>query len=187
MSKLVKSISDPFQIFKVEKQKSALWFLFTVICGLLGIVMNVWSHLGPGVGLYKAVLQEFSVNSFYTYSIVLLTCTAGSLFMKIDTDKMVTYTTIKEWLLIILGAFVFAGAFLCQSRDKLPGFNWFQLVYFVLTILMAVYGFCVINMDRHPELFVEIQDSITQEEAEGIKEMIDKMSTVTTDKKGNKV
>ena len=91
------SLIGPFKIFKVETQKSALWFLFTVICGLIGIVMNVWSHLGPDVNLYNAILNEFTVNSFYTFSIVLLTCTAGSLFMKIDTDRMITFKSIKEW------------------------------------------------------------------------------------------
>ncbi len=185
MSRFVNSIFIPFKIFRVETQKSALWFLFTVVCGQIGIVVNIWSHLAPRVGLYDAVLEEFTVNSFYTYSIVLLTCTAGSLFMKIDKDKMITYTAIKEWLLIALGGLVFIGAFLCQSRGKISGYNWYQLGYFILAIVFAVYGFCVVNMDRHLELFSEIQDPITQEEADSIKGMIDKMSKVTKDKKGN--
>ena len=187
MSRFTKSIFSPFKIFKVETQKSALWFLFTVICGLIGIVMNVWSHLGPEVRLYDAILNEFTVNSFYTYSIVLLTCTVGSLFMKIDSDKMITYTSIKLWLMIVLGGFVFIGAFLCQSRGNISGFNWYQLFYFLLTVLFAVYGFCVVNMDRHPELFYDIQDPMTQDEANNIKGMVDKMAKVTNDQKGNKL
>ena len=107
--------------------------------------------------------------------------------MKIDSDKMLTYSAIKVWLMIVLGGFVFVGAFLCQSRDKISHFNWFQLGYFILAIVLAIYGFCVINMDRHPALFVDIQDPITQEEAENIKCLIDKMSKVSNDQKGNKV
>lgn len=181
------SLIGPFKIFKVETQKSALWFLFTVICGLIGIVMNVWSHLGPDVNLYNAILNEFTVNSFYTFSIVLLTCTAGSLFMKIDTDRMITFKSIKEWLLIVLGGCVFIGAFLCQSRGKIPSYNWLQLFYFIFAIGLAVYGFCVVNLDRHPELFADIQEQITPEDAEDIKRMVDKMSQLSNDKKGNKL
>ena len=187
MSRFFKSIIYPFRIFGEDTQKASLWFLFTVICGLIGIAVNVWSHLSSEVNLYHAILQEFSVNSFYTYSIVLLTCTAGELFMKIDKEKMITYTTIKEWLLIVLGGFVFIGAFLCQSREKLTGFNWYQLFYFIFTVLLAVYGFCVVNLDRHPDLFVDIQDPLSPKEAEEIKGMIEKMSQITTDNKGNNV
>lgn len=185
MSRFSNSIFRPFKIFGVETQQATIWFLFTIICGLIGICMNVWAHIGSSVNLYQAILQEFMANSFYTYSIVLLTCTCGSLFMKMDKDRLVTYKSIKIWLMILLGAFVFIGAFLCQSRDKLPFFNRYQLAYFLMAIVLAVYGFCVINMDRHPELFKDIQDNYTKEEAERIKVLVDKMSSVTSDKKGN--
>jgi hypothetical protein len=186
MSRFSRSIKLPFKVFSIEKRKSLLWLLFTVICGLIGIGVNIWSHLSS-MDLYNAIVHEFSVNSFYTYSIVLLTCTIGSIFMKIDTDKMITYTGIKEWILIALGAVVFIGAFLCQSQDRLSGSNWYQLFYFLLAIFLSIYGYCVVNMDRHPELFVEIQEQLSAQEAEEIKGMVDKMSNLTEDKKGNKV
>ena len=107
--------------------------------------------------------------------------------MKMDKDRLVTYKAIKIWLLILLGGFVFIGAFLCQSRGKLPCFNWYQLIYFLLTIIIAVYGFCVVNMDRHPNLFTDLEDRITQEDADEIKGLIDKMSRVSQDIKGNKI
>lgn len=187
MSRFSKRLVYPFKFFGVETQQASIWFLFTIICGLIGIGMNVWSHLGEDVKLYRAILQEFTVNSFFTYSIVLLTCTAGTLFMKMDKERLVTYKTIKIWLLIILGGFVFVGALLCQSRDKLPGYNWWQLVYFILTIVFAVYGFCVVNMDRHPDMFVELEDPISQEDADNITVLLNKMTNVNNDGKGNKV
>lgn len=187
MKQFTKKVVRPFKFFVVEKQQASIWFLFTIICGLIGISMNVWSHVNAEVNLYHAILREFSANSFFTYSIVLLTCTAGSLFMKMDKDRLVTFKSIKIWLLIILGGFVFFGAFLCQSRDKLSGFNLFQLAYFLIAIVLAVYGFCVINMDRHLDIFTDLQDSITNEDAESLKSLIDKMTKVTEDNKGNKV
>lgn len=187
MNRLTKSIVYPFRLFGAETQQASIWVLFTIICGLIGICMNVWSHVGPEVGLYQAIKQEFIVNSFYTYSIVLLSSTAGALFMKMDKDRLVTYKAIKIWLLILLGGFVFIGAFLCQSRGKLPCFNWYQLIYFLLTIIIAVYGFCVVNMDRHPNLFTDLEDRITQEDADEIKGLIDKMARVSQDIKGNKI
>ena len=187
MNQFTKKVIRPFKFFSVEKQQASIWFLFTIICGLIGIGMNVWSHVNTEVTLYQAILQEFSANSFFTYSIVLLACTAGSLFMKMDKDRLVTFKSIKIWLLIILGGFVFFGAFLCQSRDKLPSFNWYQLAYFLIAIVLAVYGFCVVNLDRHLDVFTDLQDPITHEDAENIKVLVDKMSKVTEDKKGNKL
>lgn len=185
MSRFSKSITYPFKLFGEETQQSLIWLIFTVVCGLFGIGMNIWSHLGDDSNLYDAILKEFTVNSFYTYSIVLLTCTSGNLFMKMDKDRLMTYKSIKIWLMIVLGFFVFGGGLLCQSRGKLPFFNWFQLLYFLLAIALAVYGFCVVNMDRHPELFDDIQEKITKEDADNIKMLADKMSTVTKDNKGN--
>lgn len=185
MNRLSKSFIYPFKIIRVETQKSLLWFVFTVICGFIGIAMNVWSHLAPKVSLYDAILQEFNVNSFYTFSIVLLSCTAGSLYMKIDKDKMITFTTVKIWLSIVLVGFVFIGAFLCQSRGKIENYNYYQMVYLILTVILAVYNFCVVNLDRHPDLFVDIENTITEEDADQLKILIDKMETVKNDKKGN--
>lgn len=187
MSLFIKSIYYPFRYIKAETQRSFLWLLFTIVCGLIGIGMNVWSHLSEETGLYQAIIIEFSVNSFYTYSIVLLSCTAGALFMKIDRDKMLSFTKIKTWLLIFLGTFVFIGAFLCQSQGKVVSPYRFQLFYFFISVILAVYGFCVVNMDEHPELFDPIQERYTKKEVDTLKNMIDKMPQITDDQKGNKL
>lgn len=187
MKRLLKCVFYPFKFFGLETQQALIWFLFTIVCGLLGIGMNVWSHINAEVKVYQAIVQEFSVNSFFTYSIVLLTCTVGGLIMKMDKDRLVTFKSIKIWLLILLCGFVFAGAFLCQSRGKLSNFNWYQLAYFILTLAFAVYGFCVVNMDRHLDVFGDLLDPITHDDAEDIKGLVDKVSKVTEDKKGNKL
>ena len=187
MSLFIKSIYYPFKYFKADTQRSLLWLLFTIICGLIGIGVNIWSHLSKEIDLYKAIVIEFSVNSFYTYSIVLLSCTAGALFMKIDRDKMLSFTKIKTWLLIFLGIFVFVGTFLCQSQGKVVSPYWFQLFYFLLAIVLAVYGFCVVNMDEFPDLFIAIQERYTKNKVDTLKNMIDKMPQITDDQKGNKL
>lgn len=187
MKQFTKKIVYPFKFFGIEPQQAWIWFLFTILCGLIGIGMNVWSHKNADVTLYNAIVQEFTVNSFFTYSIVLLTGTAGSLFMKMDKDRLMTFKSIKIWLLIFLCGFVFIGTILCQSRDKLLGYNWYQLAYFVLAIALAVYGFCVVNMDRHLDSFVDLLDPVSNKDAAVIKGLVDKMSKLTEDKKGNRV
>lgn len=184
--KIKECIKDPFKYIGLETSRSLIWIIFTVVFGLFGIVFNVWAHV-PAQTWYNAILTEFQVNSFYTFSIVLLASSAGTLFMKLDKDKMLWFSDIKLWLIIVLFVILFVSSFLCQGAEKLPHYNWFQLVYFIFAIIMSIYSFCVVHLDEHPDSFTHLIGKLNQEEADSLKQIIDESQKLSTDSKGLKI
>lgn len=181
--KIISYIKDPFKYIRLEKNRSYIWMLFTIVFGLFGIVFNVWAHLSEKT-FYLAILDEFLANSFYIYSIVLLASSAGSLFMKLNKDKMLWFSDIKLWLIVVFFIILFISFFLSQGRGKLPGYNWFQLVFFVFSIILCVYNFCVVNLDEHPETFAHLISNMDQQEADSLKNLIDQSQKLSRDSKG---
>ena len=179
-------IKEPFKYIKLELSRSLIWIIFTVIFGLFGIIFNIWAHVQDKTW-YNAILTEFQVNSFYTYSIVLLASSAGNLFMKLDKDKMLWFSDIKLWLIIVLFVILFISSFLCQGVEKLPCYNWFQLGYFIFAVLMSIYSFCVVHLDEHPDSFAHLIGKLNQDEADRLKRIIDDSQKLSTDSKGLKV
>lgn len=181
--KIIKYITDPFRYIRLEKNRSYIWILFTIVFGLFGIVFNVWAHLSEK-GFFLAILGEFQVNSFYTFSIVLLASSIGSLFMKLNRDKMLWFSDIKLWLIVFLFIILFISSFLSQGRDKLPGYNWIQLAFFIFSIFLCIYNFCVVHLDEHPEAFAHLIGNMDQQEADNLKNMIDQSQKLSRDSKG---
>lgn len=181
--KIFRYIKDPFYYIKLERNRSYIWMIFTIVFGLFGVGFNVWAHLSEK-SLYLAILEEFQVNSFYTYSIVLLASSAGSLFMKLNKDKMLWFSDIKLWLIVFLFVILFISGFLSQGREKLPGYNWFQLAFFFLSIIICIYNFCVVHLDEHPDSFAQLIGNMNQQEADNLKQMIDQSQKLSRDSKG---
>ena len=180
------SLVKPFRYIKLNRSVSILWGMFTLVFGLFGIGFNIWAHY-PKMNVWNALLNEFAVNSFYTYSIVLLASSMGSLFIKIHKDKMLMYSDIKLWLMVVLFIFLFLSAFLCQGLEKIAHHFWIQLVYFVISILLAIYSFCVCHIDEYPNEFADLQTVYTEEEKQSLTKMISQSQKITTDSNGNKV
>jgi len=180
------SLVQPFRYIELNRNDFLLWGLFTLVFGLFGIGFNIWAHF-PKMDVWNALLTEFAVNSFYTYSIALLASSMGSLFIKIHKDKMLMYSDIKLWLMVVLFVVLFLCAFLCQGMEKISHHYWVQLVYFVISILLAIYSFCICHIDEYPNEFSSIQTKYTEEEQRSLTNMISQSRKITTDSNGNKV
>lgn len=182
--KIIDSIKLPFHYLKLEKNRSCLWVVFTILIGLLGIVMNIIAHLSPECGLFSSIKQEFAVNSFYTFSIVLITSSFGSFFMQLEKNKMLLFTEVKTWLMIVFGFIVFTGAILSMITNKIPHCNYVQLVYFALSIILSLYTFCVTNMEEYSDYFKGLQAPMTAKDKESLAKLASKAISLTQDKKG---
>lgn len=146
--------------------------------------MNIIAHLSPDCGLLCSIKQEFVVNSFYTFSIVLITSSFGSFFMQLEKNKMLLFTEVKTWLMIVFGFFFFIGAILSMISDKVPHCSYAQLVYFILSIILSLYTFCVTNMEEYAEYFKNLQAPMTAEDKESLTKLANKAISLTQDKNG---
>ena len=144
--------------------------------------MNIWSHLEPDCGLIDSIKIELKANSLFTYSIVLLTSAYGSYYMKIAKTKMLLFTTVKTWVSIGIGFFVFLGGILVVSPQKIAHFYWVELGYFILSVLLSIYTFCVTNMDEHPEYFKVLQEDVSDEDFKELHSMIETCKNIVKDK-----
>ena len=180
------SLISPFKYLELNKNVSVLWIMFSLMFGLFGIAFNIFAHI-PQMIIWDALLNEFAVNSFYTYSIVLLASSMGSLFIKLNKDKMLTFSTIKLWLMVILFFVLFMSAFLCQGMEKFSHHFWMQFAYFVISIALAIYSFCVCHLDECPDEFANLQTKYSEEEKKELTSMITQSQKVTTDSNGNKI
>ena len=55
-------IKMPFKYCSLEKNRTLLWAFFTIIIGLTGVCMNIWSHYGPGCDLIDSIKMELKAN-----------------------------------------------------------------------------------------------------------------------------
>ena len=175
-------IIKPFDYCSLEKNRSSLWAFFTIFVGMTGVCMSIWSHLGPDCDLMDSVKIEFKANSLFTYSIVLLTSAYGNYYMKIAKTKMLLFTTVKTWVSIGIGVFVVVGAILVMSPQKIAHFYWVELGYFILSVLLSIYTFCVTNMDEHPEHFKVLQEDVSDEDIKELHSMIEICKNLVKDK-----
>lgn len=180
-------IKMPFKYCSLEKNRTLLWAFFTIIIGLTGVCMNIWSHYGPGCDLIDSIKMELKANGLFTYSIVLLTSAYGNYYMKIAKTKMLLFTTVKTWVTIFIGMFVVIGAILVMSPQKIAHFNWVELGYFVLSVLLSIYTFCVTNMDEHPEHFKVLQEDASDEDFKELHSMIETCRNLVNDKNNIKL
>lgn len=174
----------PFSYIGIKTSRSLMWLLFTVIFGLFGIMFNVFASL-PERTLYEAILHELAVNSFYTYSVVLLASAMGALFVKMSEVKSFVFSDIKLWLMVVIFILMFISSFLCQGMEKFRGHFWVQSGYFLLSVTLTVYSYCVCHLDEYPEKFARLLTRYSATELDEMKKMISESQKLTKDNKGN--
>lgn len=180
----MKRLFLPFCYIGLKTSKSLMWLLFTVIFGLFGIILNIYASF-PDKTLYEAILREFAVNSFYTYSVVLLASAMGALFTKMSEIKSFVFSDIKIWVMVFIFIQMFISSFLCQGMEKFSGHFWLQFIYFLFSILLTVYSYCVCHIDEYPDKFSRLLTRYSEAELAEVQKMISESQTLTKDKNGN--
>ena len=180
----MKRLFLPFGYIGIKTSRSLIWLLFTVIFGLFGILFNVFASF-PEKSLYEAILHELAVNSFYTYSVVLLASSMGALFVNMSELKSFVFSDIKIWLMVVIFILMFISSFLCQGMEKFRGHFWMQLGYFLISITLSIYSYCVCHLDEYPEKFARLLTRYSATELEEMNRVISKSQELTKDKNGN--
>lgn len=178
----------PFLVIKQQKGLFMLWFLFTIIAGLLGPIINIinkcWFGLHP-MGYASAILQESLSGTFYTFSVVLIASSLGAVLLKMF-ELSNKFLKLKLYYIAIcifpmlIGAVCYSSHMSNQTvgnhrletvvkitsekSDSIADVDHIQLVFFVIAIIIGVYAFCLQYMSLNPEKFPDLQDDYVGEE-----------------------
>lgn len=171
-----KQVFQPFRIIYIHGMAFFLWFSFTLIGGLIGIVVSIiHNSLFGGLTFTEAMYIESRNGSFYTYSIAIVASVLSTAFIVFAENSRLRFRrhqivtiTISIFLLFFGGVFYALSieAPLVEEMQKINdiSINWRQLSVVGVSILVAIYSFCVCRLDSHAEQFKEIMSSKNREE-----------------------
>lgn len=198
ISILVHRIFLPLKVLKLKKGTFFLWFLFTIIAGLLGPIINIANNCGfNDMPMVLSILEDSQTGTFYTFSIVLIASAIGSLFLNM-LDSSDTFRKMKLYFMAIcIFPLFFGGIYYSSfSQKKKEDFKLAyvshkkameterakeqeiiivvdvkQLVIFILSLVISIYAFCLQYMNANKSEFKEIEDSYLDQEELGLKRM----------------
>lgn len=203
----------PYKVLKLKKGTFFLWFLFTIIAGLLGPIINIANNCGfNDMPMVLSILEDSQTGTFYTFSIVLIASAIGSLFLNL-LDSSDTFRKMKLYFMdICIFPLFFGGIYYSSfSQKKKEEFKLAyvshkkavekestrgqeiivvvdkkQLVIFLLSLIISIYAFCLQYMNANKSEFKEIEDSYLDKEELGLKRM-NEILDAETDMEGVKV
>ena len=197
----------PLKVVRLKKGTFFLWFIFTIIAGLLGPIINVANNFGfNDVPISLSIFEDSQAGTFYTFSIVLIASAIGSLFLNL-LDAADVFKKMKLYFMAIcIFPLFFGGIFYSSFTQKhkeevkiesyiesskvqnnsnmLPkeielSIDWIQLSLFLLALIISIYAFCLQYMNANKSEFEEIEDSYLENEGLRLKRMNDILNAET--------
>ena len=198
---MIKKILSPFKVIKLQKGTFFLWFIFTLLAGLLGPLINIINNCGfNDMSIWSSIQQDAESGTFYTYAIVLIASSIGSLFINV-IDNAEIFKKLKLYFVAVCIFPMFFGG-ICYSSYTLQqksnvknhnintqvnnnisttelteatDFDGIQCSFFVISIIVAIYGFCLQYINANPEKFKELQDNYLEEENDKVTNLGDSL------------
>ena len=214
LSILIHRIILPLKVLRLKKGTFFLWFLFTIIAGLLGPIINIANNCGFNEKpMVLSILEDSQTGTFYTFSIVLIASAIGSLFLNL-LESSDTFRKMKLYFMAIcIFPLFFGGIYYSSFSQKqkeefrsadvihnnalkteiTKGQNNHnvvvdkkQLVIFILSLIISIYAFCLQYMNVNKSEFKEIEDSYLDKEEFGLRR-INATLDAETDMEGVKI
>lgn len=163
---LLRRVLRPFRIISMHRAAFFVWFLLTLVGGLVGVIANIVKHVGFGNDVLKdAIFIETANGSLYTYSIAIVASVLSSLFVLFAEKKELNYRFLQIPMAVIsIFVLLFGGIFYAFNMDthNSLAYDWKQISILVLSVLIAVYVFCLSRLDDHNPDFKDISDMQTK-------------------------
>lgn len=154
-----------------------LWFLFVVVAGQLGTIINFINRcVFGGWTLSQSLLADSVSGNFYTFALVLVTSMIGNIFIKLtyksehDHRKaIVVFIALCVFLMLFDAVFFsFATQGYAVEYQKVSvadiSCDWWQLVFFFLAILAAILSFGLERIDEHKEYnYLDEENKVVKE------------------------
>lgn len=166
----VKATLLPFKVICLHRISFFLWSSFTLFGGLIGIVVSIVRYTLFGEKtLAQAIYIESQNGSFYTYSIAIIASVLSGVFIIFAEKDQLRFRR-YQIPLITMSIFImfFGGIFYALSKTSVVGINvpqtteivleWKQFIILIVSVLFAIYAFCVCRLDDHIDAFKDIAD-----------------------------
>jgi DMSO reductase anchor subunit len=180
----------PFKIIRENISEFFIWILFTVIAGQFGILANlIVRSYTSDITITQSLLEDSLNGSFYTFSIALVASMLGPIFIEIIKSKTLTFRTLKTFTIIVSVFYLFIAGVIyasVQSNNSVSqlatdlGIDYSQIVVYVIALLFAIYGYCVLRLERRGKDFSHISDGAFNEvDDENVERRIETANEIT--------
>ncbi len=198
MRKTIQLLRDPLSVILENRSEFTIWFLFTIITGQIGIIVNmIIRHYSEGASITASIIVDSINGSFYTFSIALVASTLGPLFINLINSKVLRFKSLKIYTIIISFFFlIFSGIVYAVIQSK-SGINidlkkieidWTQFIVYLMAILIVFYGYCILRLENDPDKYKSLDDPPFNEvDDEEVNERIVQSKKITNDGKGVKL
>lgn len=170
---LSRRILFPFHIVTMHRAAFFVWFMFTLLGGLVGVVISIMRHMwfsGDQTFTFKQALYIETANgSLYTYAIATIAAVLSGLFVLFAEKEKLSYRTLQiPTAALAVFVLLFGGVFYALNIDSggtvntPPSselvFDWKQFVILIFALFFSIYAFCLCRIDDHDAEFEEIKD-----------------------------
>lgn len=191
LNKIWLSIIAPFKVIGHHKHDFLLWFIYVVVAGLLGIIINVvklW--IFDGEGFQKSLTYDSQSGSFYTFSLVICASLIWPIFKSLTSKEQPEYFLIRTILLtILIFTDLFCAIFYAFSninshkcffrlRDEWYPIDLPQLVFFLIAIMCSIYSFGLSYLPKHSDKY-KVSDEHLKSENTSVGEIRRKLGNNT--------
>ena len=188
--KLINYLKKPFLVIKKKRTAFTLWVLSTLIAGNFGLVFNIIIRGNMnGLSALDSLNQDLKVGSLFLFSIVLLASSFGSVLIDFVSKNDKDFTRPKViWLCITVIIWILCGVeYASYMSAQLPpiksdnSVNVWQLVFFVVSIILSIYAYCLVVMEAKDPDFAAISDNYERIEERSIEQMTQRQEGLTND------
>lgn len=180
----------PFLVVKKKRTAFTLWVLSTLIAGNFGLVFNIIIRGNMnGLSPLDSLNQDLKVGSLFLFSIVLLASSFGSVLIDFVSKNDKDFTKPKViWLCLTVIIWILCGVeYASYMSAQLPpikssnSVNVWQLIFFVVSIVLSIYAYCLVVMEAKDPDFASISDNYERIEERNIEQMAQSQEGLTSD------
>jgi hypothetical protein len=192
-------IWDPLKVIPLNKLDFFVWLVFTIIAGQLGIIINVIQrHYSNNTSIVKSIYLDSISGSFYIFSIATVASMLGPLFNNFIRKRKILFGEIKVLSLIFSIFFLFFSGIIysiiqAKTIDHATDIrlrltvDWTQTIIYCGSLLLCIYLYCVLKIDKHKEQFRYLDYKYSEQEDGDIKRVTDNSKQIQNDGKGNRI
>ncbi len=196
----IKALITPFIMCNRHFLQFFIWGMFVIVAGQLGTIINLIQRvIFDDWQVYQSLCADSVSGSFYTYSLVLISAVLAPIFSKFIDDEEYSHRKIGTCLTtILIFAMVFCAVFFAASAnnelfdrfstipEKDVSIDWWQLIFFLLAIILACYSFGYSKLSEHePEM--KLYDNYLNQQNRQVKTITTMSSNQTDDGYGNRL
>ena len=174
-----------------------IWVIFTILAAFIGTISNcIIRYALYGLSISQSLYVDSISGSFYIMAIVMIASLLGPMFINLIKREQIQHRKIKITLVsVTIFLLFFAGICytvfarqdsLCIEAKQIASitFDYIQLLFVVLAIVLAFYCFGLQILDEHTNEYPNLMDTYEANENRSIENIIDNSVQQTNDGNG---